>query len=847
MHSSRLFVSLQREMLKDYSEIIDFIHMKRRLLITLTALMLVTVTMMAVPAKPGLKKKVTLKDGTTVELSLKGDEHFSYYVDATGNACQVVDGRIVKISDEELAQTWTARRAERLDVGEDGRVVRRMGTPSNKTTGKKNGLVILMQFPDKSFVTPSPQQAFTRFFNEVGFNDYGMSGSVRDYFLAQSEGQLEINFDVVGPFTTKHNMAYYGKRYTDRDGKEQNDSLPKAMVAEAVDAAYKAGVNFSKYDWDPSDSKQEVEQVFVIYAGYGEAQGADSETIWPHEWVLTGEYSRTYNGKKIYTYACASELRGDGVNDTDRMDGIGTACHEFSHCLGLHDMYDTDGQKNFGMGYWDVMDGGSYLDDSCTPAGYTSYERWFSGWKEPEEISSMRQIENMRPIAENGSKTYVIYNKATRSQGIKGEYYLLENRQPVGFDKNLPGHGLLILHVDYNSNLWTSNKINSNKQDHQHLTIIAADNEYENYSPRSQAGDTWPGIVGNTILGNNSTPAATLYRANLDGKKLMNMPISNITEDANAMTVSFVVGAQELPVPDVDKATEKVDGNSVTVTWNAVSGATGYELEITAKDKEADFESSFDQCYSTKIGTKDIGESLKDYGLKNWDGSNLFTSPKKLAIKPGGYLMSPIWYIPSSEKITVVLGIESGEAKASGIFCFFYVNKGDERFSYSDTKDLEVKGKETLVLHMGTVNSDYYSLLFQSNDLMYINYLAVYQGYWTAEQLDFIDSQSSQASRRAVSTDTYQSYTNSCTLDNLDANKIYSYRLRAKGENGQYSGWSVEKTLTYGTTDIRPISIKADSDNRVRYYDLQGREVSPETKGLLIRKQGNEVKKVLKR
>ena len=130
---------------------------------------------------------------------------------------------------------------------------------------------------------------------------------------------------------------------------------------------------------------------------------------------------------------------------------------------------------------------------------------------------------------------------------------------------------------------------------------------------------------------------------------------------------------------------------------------------------------------------------------------------------------------------------------------------------------------------------------------MYVNYLAVYQGHWTAEQLDLIDSPSSQVSRRAVSTDTYKSSTNSYTFENLDATKIYSYRLRTLGENGCYSGWSEEKTLTYGTTDIQRISITVDSDKNVRYYDLQGREVSPETKGLLIRKQGNEVKKVLKR
>ena len=166
--------------------------------------------------------------------------------------------------------------------------------------------------------------------------------------------------------------------------------------------------------------------------------------------------------------------------------------------------------------------------------------------------------------------------------------------------------------------------------------------------------------------------------------------------------------------------------------------------------------------------------------------------------------------------------------------------------SLADVQDLKVKGKETLLFHFGTVNADYYALYFLPDALMYLNYLAIYQGHWTAEQLDLIGTPSSQVSRRAVSTDTYQSNTNSYTFSNMDAGKIYSYRLRAIGENGQYSGWSEEKTLTFGTTGIQSISTKIATDNTVRYFDLQGREISPETKGLLIRKQGNEVKKVVK-
>ena len=807
-------------------------------------LLLAVATMFAVPAKPGLKKKVTLKDGSVVELSLRGDEHFSYYTDAAGNACQLHDGQLVRMSKEEVARRWTAAKAARMSVREDSRALRRIGAPSNANTGKQNGLVILVQFPDKAFTIPNPKETFTRFFNDEGYHENGMSGSVRDYFLAQSDGQLDINFEVVGPYTTEHEMAYYGKRYKDKDGVEHSDTLADVMIAEAVVAASQ-DVDYSKFDWDKDGY---VDQVFVIYAGYAEAQGADPNTIWPHEWTLYNgirDNRKQYNGVVINTYGCASELRGDGKTDTGQIDGIGTACHEFSHCLGLPDMYDTDGQVNYGMCKWDVMDGGSYLDDSRTPAGYTAYERWFSGWREPVVINSMTQIDGLRPLAEKGATSYVIYNEATESQGIKGEYYLLENRQPVGFDRMLPGHGLLIVHVDYDEKIWENNQINSGKTPHQHLTVVAADNEYDKTLSRSLAGDPWPGITGNTIFGNYTTPAATLYQPNLDGGNLLNMPISHITEDVNAMTVSFVAGYRELTVPEIDQATEQAEGNSVTVTWNPVDGASKYELEITAKDKQADVESDFEQCFSETDGTEDISKSLADYGLKEWRGGNLFTSPKKLAITPGGYLLSPTCIMPSSSEITVVLGAESGGTEVSGYLYFMYYNQGESYFSTGETKQFEVKGKETQVLYFGTVDADYYALYFFPFDLMYMDYLAVYQGHWTAEELSLISSPSSQASRRAVSTESYESTTNSYTFTNLDAGKLYSYRLRAFGDGGEYSGWSVFKPLSFGTTGVQSITTKQQSDHTVRYFDLQGRVVPANSKGLLIRKQGSEVKKVI--
>ncbi len=826
----------------------------------MTALMLVAVTMMAVPAKPGLKKKVTLKDGSTVELSLKGDEHFSFYTDAKNQPCLLKNRELKMLTNEEVTEMWAANKKQRIEqAGQEmlRRAARRAGKPSSTNTGTQRGLVILVEFKDKKFVTENPQPTFQRFFNEEGYNEGGMAGSVKDYFKKQSYDKLTIEFDVVGPYTTANDMEYYGAHYKDDSGNDHNDIHPVLMVREAVDAAHEAGVDFSKYDWDKDGN---VDQVFVIYAGYSEAQGAAPETIWPHEWSLSAENKRVkYDGVWINTYGCAAELRG---SEGTTMDGIGTACHEFSHCLGLPDMYDTDYSGGYGMGYWDVMNGGSYLDNSRTPAGYTSYERWFSGWMEPVEIKELTQIEGMKPLATH-PQAYVLYNEG-RKKDITGEYYLLENRQPVGFDSKLYGHGMLILHVDYNEGAWTSNKVNDDV-DHQRCTIIPADNQFAENEYKDLAGDPWPGVTGNTLLNNYSTPAATVFSKNSDGQNFMNKQIDHITEDVDAKTISFVACRPEMPVPNVEESTvsEQTSDNSVTISWNAVEGAVGYELELTSKDKAPDtpeealkYKYSFEKFISKTTGYSDISSKLSSYDskLSGWKGEKLYTSPKRLKIGTstvGGSLQTPTstsqaLKVPESTNITVVIGVDTMKIgdDVSGSLDFMYANKGDQYWTKGDSKPFEVVGNDTLLFHYEDVRADYCNLKISPEKQIALNYLAVYDGIWTAEQLGLKKS-AAQAPRRAVATQVYPTETNSITLKDLSNQKTYSYRLRSKGEDNNYSAWSTAKEFEMAPTGIQSISTKVNTDNTVRYFDLQGREVNGATKGLLIRKQGNNVTKVM--
>ena len=807
--------------------------MKTKLLLTLAAWMFASAAVLAVPAKR-VTKTVRLDNGTTVELTLRGDEHFSFYTDASGNPYKkTMKGKYERLTTKEVDSLWTLRKSERMQLSQTASStrrnmpIRRAGTPSPVTTGNQKGLVILMEFQDVKFVTQNPKAVFNRFFNEEGYNDYNNAGSVKDYFLRQSYGKLNITFDVVGPYSTSKNMAYYRAATENK-----HDVRPAHMVAEAIDAA-RSDVNFANYDWDGDG---EVDQVFVVYAGYNQAQGADSTTIWPHEWTLEADgLTRTYNGKTIRTYGCSSELMGDGVYNTGILDGIGTACHEFSHCLGLPDMYDTS-TNNFGMGDWDVMCSGSYNDNntSHTPAGYTSYERMFAGWLTPTEIKTMTRINDMKPLATD-AEAYILYNEKNRN-----EYYLLENRQPVGFDRGLPGHGLLIVHVDYDEGAWTSNAVNTIST-WQRMTIIPADNQL--YPTNSNmAGDPWPGTTGNTALTNFTSPAATLYSNNVDGTKFMSKNIDNITENTSNHTVSFVVCRPEMDVPTPNDGTEVSGASSFTVEWPAVSGAIGYELELTkiggvptnpteALEREYDF----DKCYSKTAGFSDIGTKMSNYGLSGWTGESLFTSPNKLRFGTStktGYLRTATWQVPESTDMTIVMGADVFKAgtPVKGTLIVKYGNSGET--AASEEVAFEVTGDNKLVFHFN-IKKDLFWIEIHPNAQMYLNYLAVYNGTWTAEQLGYASSAAKPFGPLYANETTYYSTsTNSYTFENLNTTSRYVYRVRAKGDENIYSQWSSEKTFTFSTTGIQMMPAEATESRPDAIYDLNGRYVGTDLNAL---------------
>ena len=516
--------------------------------VIMAAVLSAAIQVNAVPAYPGWQLQ-TQPDGSTIAVRLNGDEMYHYYTNADGAVVekdangywQVVEAK--PSADKIRARRAASRYSKRRNVGGVNLAPR--------------GLFVLVNFFDTCYQAENTQTVMDSMMNGANYTYAKSVGSAKRYFVDQSGGRYNPVFDVVGPVTLSKSAAYYGAN--DADG---NDLHPGDMVVEAcklVKSQY--NVDFTRYD---NDRDGKIDFVYIIYAGKGEADGGAAETIWPHNWNLSSarHYENcTYSledckvdGLLIENYACSGELDGQ----TGARNGIGTLCHEFSHVLGLPDFYDTNYGSNHENkrtpGAWDIMDSGSYNGDGHCPPNYSAFEKYFLGWTSPVNPGRTGQRLTLHAAGTGLYQSYQMNASDTLQPATtEGENYYIENRQQTGWDKYLPGHGLLVWYVNYSEEKWSSNKSN-------------AIDAYPSYTIESATGfrtnigssrDPFPGAAGvSTWAGIHGMPLKDIREENgvvtlVYGEEFLGYTVNWSVDGEIVESKVYMTSGEDLEMPTV--------------------------------------------------------------------------------------------------------------------------------------------------------------------------------------------------------------------------------------------------------------------------------------------------------
>ncbi len=632
--------------------------MKRSLPITLFCILFLQLalynSLYAVPAYPH-PVEYTQPNGQVITIQLKGDEKINWAETATGytilvtqqgeyqyatlneNHDLVFSGIAVSPSGQKSAEEknllgnlspglfYSKKQIEMMQSV--WKIKEEHTQKSFPATGDQTLLCILMETPDKPFT--KTQEDFNALFNQLNYTFDGASGSLKDYYLENSYGQLNLSVDVYGPYTASESMEYYGSTWNGA----------RFLATEAANLA-DADVNFADYD---NTNNGWVDSFYMIFAGYGEEAGGGPNTIWSHAWSIEPV---SLDGVWVSRYACSPELRNNWGSNITR---IGVVGHEFGHSLGAPDYYDT-GDNNFqGTGSWDMMAGGTWNNGGATPAHHNAFTKiYFYNWAMPTILNSPLSV-TLTNSAENSNSFYRINTNTTN------EYYLLENRQKHLFDAGIPGSGMIIYHV--HSGVMTAAGSNTVNNFHpQRMYPVSANATMLPNSSPSSYGDinaancAWTGAAGKTEFTDTTIPNAQSW-AGVNTEK----PITNISRNATQKTVSFdfmggnlssqlvsfsVSDANGIPLQDAaivvrDSVTKN---NDIVLRYSETEELeTSLSGDDSGKNKFSPF-SSVPSSGASSGATKDFG---KNGSWMHWDNGD---NTGSIGLNEGGiYLVASRW------------------------------------------------------------------------------------------------------------------------------------------------------------------------------------------------------------
>jgi len=525
-------------------------------------------------------------DGSTVSVTKKGDERF-HYVESEDGYPMVRDSiGFLRFADEkgkpsksrpkkkkEVLSQLKRQQSQSIDpeatapkdstdeaLNQDPKLQRMPSVNVNLKSGEKNALVVLVQFSDTKFTTENPVEVFDSLLNQEGYKLNNNEGSVRDYFITNSTGIFKPHFDVVGPITLSgSNYKKYGEK------SPSGIAGARTALKEALDTLRSQGFDFSKYD---NNNDRYLDFVHMIYAGFGSHDSDQDSAIWPHKWIFPTSYRVASSPRRLYVaeYSCNSELDGYTYS-LDRkarnIFGVGNFIHEFSHLLGLPDMY-AKNTEYFTPSTWDVMDMGAYDRVSnrsvlgTNPPYYSAFERLSLGWMSATDLN----------LKGNVKLSGIQNNVAIRLNNPRNsdEMFLMEYRTKSGWDAGLPNHGMLIWHIDYSKSAWDSAAINTTA--HQHVDIEEADGIG---STSTRTGDTFPGAnriksFSKFITWDNTNLGVTI--SGISESRSYSYVTFNVDMDADSGSINLMEGVAEelMELPDTVPEDDPEEESSSSVS-----------------------------------------------------------------------------------------------------------------------------------------------------------------------------------------------------------------------------------------------------------------------------------------
>lgn len=442
-------------------------------------------------------------------------------------------------------------------------------------SGSQPVLVILVNFtPSTSLGTTAAQWHTAMFSNAAG------AKSVKNFYEEASYGEFTIDPASETEGTANDGIISVTLGYSHPNTRGSTGDANRQIVRNALIAA-DSFINYSSFDSNSNGSLDVTEfHLIVIPRGFETAFGGTSSacapSVWGHRWSLSGTVTApTLDGVTVagssggggyMQFGEWQEVTGAGcTGSTGNMATIGIMAHELGHDIDWPDLYDTDG-SSAGVGYWSIMASGSWGYDGSEPAGATPvlpdpFSKWYQNWLTPVQVTTP----TTNVAIPNSAQNDVVYQLLSNPNGIDwdfnngsgtGEYFLIENRQQVGFDAGLNridnnAKGCLIWHIDETR---TSSNANNDTETRKHVDLEEANGvqNLDTNGNRGDTGDPWPGSSNNTAFANTSTPNSKLYSGSNSGAT-----VTNISTAGTGCTVTFMA------TPNINLPQSSISGGQI--------------------------------------------------------------------------------------------------------------------------------------------------------------------------------------------------------------------------------------------------------------------------------------------